>query len=510
MTVRFRTRLAYAATITAFSAVILTGAGLLADAAGQDSQPSASPVPPGQAPSGQAPSGQASSEQAPAEQAPAEPAPSQEAAPNQPPSQSPAEQAPATTAAAQPPNPEAALIDKGRYLAAAGDCVSCHTRPSGEPFAGGLPLKTPFGTIYSANITSDKETGIGGWSEEQLARAMREGIDDEGHHLYPAFPYTAYTNVTDDDIHAIYAYLKSLTPVSYTPPKNELSFPFNQRGLLAIWDALYLKKAPYKPDTAQSAEWNRGAYLVEGLGHCGACHTPRNQLGGERTSLALTGGVYQDDIADAVHEQEIVKEDNMVRAWSAVDLTPSPRGLGAWSVDDIAAYLKTGHNARAGAFGPMAEVVANSTKYLTDADTHAMAVYLKALKPAAQDISQTVTPDQMRQGEIAFTVRCGDCHLPTGLGSPRTPDADPTKVSPPLVGNAIVQAADPASLINVILYGAHETVLNDKSWPKMPGFELDFGLGMDDDQIAVLSDYVRNSWGNQGSAVDPKAVAKQR
>jgi mono/diheme cytochrome c family protein len=414
-------------------------------------------------------------------------------------------------AEATPSTPEAALIEKGRYLAAAGDCVSCHTRPGGEPFAGGLPLKTPFGTIYSANITPDKTTGIGGWSEEQLARAMHEGIDDEGHHLYPAFPYTAYTNVTDEDVGAIYAYLKSLMPVAYTPPPNELSFPFNQRGLLAIWNKLFLKAGRYQPDASQSAEWNRGAYLVEGLGHCGACHTPRNQLGGERASLALTGGVYQDDVTDAVHEQEIVKEDpGMVRAWSAVNLTPSPRGLGAWSLDDIAAYLKTGHNERAGAFGPMAEVVANSTKYLTDADTHAMAVYLKSLKPAAQEIAAKVTPEQMRQGEIAFTVRCGDCHLPTGLGSPKTPDADPTKVSPPLVNNAVVQAPDPASLINVILYGAHETVLNDQSWPKMPGFELDFGLGMDDDQISVLADYVRNSWGNEAGAVDPKAVAKQR
>jgi mono/diheme cytochrome c family protein len=418
--------------------------------------------------------------------------------------------------AVQPAPPPAAatqdpLIEKGRYLAAAGDCVSCHTRPGGEPFAGGLPLKTPFGTIYSANITPDTQTGIGAWTEEQLGHAMREGIDDTGRHLYPAFPYTAYTKVTDADVHAIHAYLKSLTPVTYAPPANEMSFPFNQRGLMVIWNKLFLTQGRYQPDSARSAEWNRGAYLVEGLGHCGACHTPRNQLGGERASLALTGGVYQDDVIDAVHEQEIVDEDpGTIRTWAAVDLTPSSRGLGAWSIDDIAAYLKTGHNERAGAFGPMAEVVANSTKYLTDADDHAIAVYLKGLKPAEQEIAAKVTPDQMRQGEIAFTVRCGDCHLPTGLGSPRTADADPTKVSPPLVGNAIVQAPDPASLINIILYGAHEKELNDRSWPKMPGFELDFGLGMDDDQISFLADYVRNSWGNQGGAVDPKEVGKQR
>jgi mono/diheme cytochrome c family protein len=418
--------------------------------------------------------------------------------------------APTPPAAAAPASPADSLIEKGKYLATAGDCISCHTRPGGEEFAGGLPLKTPFGTIYTANITSDKDSGIGGWTEDQLKRAMREGIADDGDHLYPAFPYTAYTKVTDEDIHAIYAYLQSLKPVKYSPPANEMSFPYSQRGLLAIWNKLYLKTGPYVPDASQSAEWNRGAYLVEGLGHCGACHTPRGRLGGENASLALTGGIYNDAIADSVHENEIVKQDNMVRPWSAVNLTSSPQGLGAWSVEEIAAYLKTGHNARAGAFGPMAQVVTNSTSKLTDADTHAMAVYLKSLPPAAQDIEKAPTADQMQKGEIAFTVRCGDCHLPTGLGSPKTADADPTKVSPPLVGNAVIMAHDPATLINAILYGAHEDVLDDKAWPKMPGFELDFGLGMDDDQVAALATYVRNSWGNKGGAVDPKDVAKQR
>jgi mono/diheme cytochrome c family protein len=416
----------------------------------------------------------------------------------------------AAPVAAAPASPQDALIEKGRYLATAGDCISCHTRPGGEEFAGGLPLKTPFGTIYTANITSDKDAGIGGWTEEQLKRAMREGIADDGDHLYPAFPYTAYTKVTDEDIHAIYAYLQSLKPVKYNPPANEMSFPYSQRGLLAVWNKLFLKTGPYVPDAAQSAEWNRGAYLVEGLGHCGACHTPRNQLGGERASQALTGGTYNDAIVDSVHENEIVKQDNMVRPWSAVNLTSSPQGLGAWSVEEIAAYLKTGHNARAGAFGPMAQVVTNSTSKLTDADTHAMAVYLKSLPPTAQDIEKAPSADQMQKGEIAFTVRCGDCHLPTGLGSPKTADADPTKVSPPLVGNAVVMAHDPATLINTILYGAHEDVLDDKAWPKMPGFELDFGLGMDDEQVAALAGYVRNSWGNKGGAVDAKDVAKQR
>ena len=422
--------------------------------------------------------------------------------------------APAAAPAAAPAEPAAPadpLVAKGQYLATAGDCISCHTRPGGEEFAGGLPLKTPFGTIYTANITADKDTGIGNWTEEQLKKAMREGVADDGDHLYPAFPYTAYTKVTDDDIHAIYAYLKTLKPVKYNPPANEMSFPYSQRYLLSAWNAMFLTKGPYKPDAGQSEEWNRGAYLVQGLGHCGACHTPRGMLGGEKASLALTGGTYNDGVLDSVHEQEIVKQDkDMVRPWSAVNLTSSPQGLGAWSVDEITTYLKTGHNARAGAYGPMAQVVSNSTSKLTDADTHAIAVYLKSLAPTTQDADKTAPPDQMQKGEIAYTVRCGDCHLPTGLGSPQTADADPTKVSPPLVGNAVVQAHDAATLINTILYGAHEDVLSDKAWPKMPGFELDFGLGMDDETVAALATYVRNSWGNKAPAVDPKDVAKQR
>lgn len=413
----------------------------------------------------------------------------------------------AAPAAAAPEDP---LVAKGKYLATIGDCISCHTRPGGEAFAGGLPLKTPFGTIYTANITQDKESGIGNWTEEQLARAMHEGVADDGDHLYPAFPYTSYTKVTDEDVHAIFAYLKTIKPVAYSPPKNEMPFPFSQRGLMAVWNKLFFTEGRYTPDAKQSAEWNRGAYLVQGLGHCGACHTPRNQLGGEKTSLALTGAVYQDEIADAVHEQEIVKQDNMVREWSAVNLTQSPQGLASWSAEEIAQYLKTGHTAYAGATGPMATVITNSLKYLTDEDAKAMGVYLKSLPAATQGIDKKPGADQMQKGEVAFTVRCGDCHLPTGLGSPKTPEADPTKVSPPLVGNPIVLAHDPQSLINIILYGAHESVLDDKAWPKMPGFELDFGLGMDDEQVAALATYVRNSWGNQANAVDAKEVAKQR
>jgi mono/diheme cytochrome c family protein len=400
------------------------------------------------------------------------------------------------------------LIEQGRYLAGAADCISCHTRANGESFSGGRPLYTPFGVIYSANITTDRATGIGAWSEAQVERALRAGIAADGTHLYPAFPYTAYTKVSDQDAHAIYAYLRSLKPVRYTPPRNRMSFPFTVRGLLAAWNLMFFKAGRYQPDAGRPAEWNRGAYLVQGLGHCGACHSPRNFLGGERDTAALTGGAYLDDIADEVVDDKITPmEESTVRTWSAANLTTAPDGLAAWSLDAIAAYLKTGHSARAAAFGPMSEVVGNSTRDLTDADRRAIAVYLKSLAPATQGTPDTPNPAAMKAGEIVYTTRCGDCHLPTGLGMPRSANADASKTAPPLAGNAAVQAPNPATLINVILYGAHEGAQSEGSWPKMSGFEL--SVGLDDEQIAALCTYVRSSWGNHAGAVDASMVAKQ-
>jgi mono/diheme cytochrome c family protein len=412
----------------------------------------------------------------------------------------------ASTAAA---GSDAALIEHGRYLATAGDCISCHTRAGGEPFAGGRALDTPFGVIYSANITPDAVSGLGAWSETDLTRAMREGIARDGTHLYPAFPYTAYTKVTDADIHAIYAFLRSRKPVHYTPPKNAMPFPFNVRASLAVWNSMFFDQGRYVPDNSRSGEWNRGAYLVQGLGHCGACHTPRNILGGERDALALNGGNYLDEIADEVVDGKITPMDERtVRFWSAADLTSTRGGLAAWTVQDIAGYLKTGHSARAAAFGPMSEVVGNSTSHLEAADVRAIAVYLKSLAPAVQAAPSMASAARMKQGEIVFTARCGDCHLPTGLGMPRSPSTDASKTAPPLAGSAALQAPSPATLINVILYGAHERDSADGSWPKMSGFEL--SVGLDDDDIAALCTYVRASWGNQADAVSASAVAKQR
>jgi mono/diheme cytochrome c family protein len=400
------------------------------------------------------------------------------------------------------------LAEQGRYLATAGDCISCHTRPGGEPFAGGRPLNTPFGVIYSANVTPDPKTGIGAWTERQFERALRGGLAADGTHLYPALPYTAYTKVTDQDVHAIYAYMRTVKPVSYTPPKNKMPFPFSIRALLGGWNMMFLDEGRFAPDASHTAEWNRGAYLTQGLGHCGACHAPRNFLGGPVQGGALTGGDYLDEISDEVVDNSITPlDERIVRPWSAPNLTQSPSGLGAWSLEAIAAYLKSGHSVRAGAFGPMSEVIGNSTSRLTDPDIHAIAVYLKSLAPATQSMSPKAAADALKAGEIVYTTRCADCHLPSGLGMPRAANADASKTAPPLAGSAALQAPDPATLINVILYGAHEAALTDGSWPKMSGFEL--SVGLDDEQIAALCTYVRSSWGNRAGAVDAAAVARQ-
>jgi mono/diheme cytochrome c family protein len=337
---------------------------------------------------------------------------------------------------------------------------------------------------------------------------LREGISADGSHLYPAFPYTAYTNVTDQDAHAIYIYLRSLKPVNYARPANKMSFPFSVRALIGGWNMMFFEPGRYAADPTRSAEWNRGAYLTQGLGHCGACHTPRNFFGGERSSEALTGGEFLEEIADEVVNGNITPMDeSTVRPWSAANLTSAASGLGAWSREGIAAYLKTGHNSRAGAFGPMSEVIANSTSHLTDVDINAIAVYLKSLPPNARSVPREPAADLLKAGEIAYTTRCADCHLPTGLGMPRAAGSDGSKTAPPLAGNAALQAPNPATLINVILYGAHESTSAAESWPKMSGFEL--SVGLDDDQIAALCTYVRSSWGNHASAVDAAAVGKQ-
>ena len=390
-----------------------------------------------------------------------------------------------------PLSPEAAKIAAGRYLAIAGNCTSCHTRADGDAFSGGVAFKTDFGTIYSSNITADNEAGIGHWSEAQFVRAMREGLDDEGKHLYPAFPYTSFTRLSDADLSALFAYLRTLRPSGYQAPANELRFPYNQRWLLGIWNWLYFEPKRFEPQPARGAAWNRGAYLVDGPGHCSSCHTPRNFLGAEKRDQYLAGGLYNDKV-----------NGGDVRPWAAVNLTQAASGLRAWSVTDLTSYLKTGHGQRAGSLGPMNEVIGNSVRHLTDVDIQAIAVYIKSLP--AIETSDTQSPGEAEKStnETQYTIRCGTCHLPTGLGS--TPGAE---LGPPLVGNPVVQAPSPASLINVILNTSEVLAPAPAAgWKNMEGF----GDKLDDDQVAAIANYLRSSWGNRGSQVTAADVAKQR
>lgn len=394
---------------------------------------------------------------------------------------------PATQSPADSAPPDASLVKRGEYLVTAGNCTSCHSKPGAAPFAGGVKFTTQFGTVYSTNITADPDTGMGRWTEAQFRRAMREGVRPNGEHLYPVFPYTAFTKLTDADVSAMFAYLRSLPAARARAPENQLSFPFNQRWLLGAWKMMFFEEQRFATDTNQSAQWNRGAYLVEALGHCGACHTPRNFLGAERASAALTGGTYFDKIPGG-----------QIAPWSAVNLTPAPSGLGPWSIDDIKAYLKTGLNAYATSFGPMNDVITNSTRHLADADLHAIAVYLKGLPPQEQDAGAPAGDDVLREGEALYSIHCATCHLPTGQGAIET--------GPSLLGNPVVQASDPASLINVILFGLELPKSPPVQRTRMEPYEGK----LSDAEIAALASFVRAAWGNRGGAVSADLVAQQR
>ncbi len=393
--------------------------------------------------------------------------------------------------AAAPLSPQAAIIEAGRYLAVAGNCSTCHTRADGDPFAGGVEFKTDFGTIYSTNITPDATAGIADWTEAQFVRAMREGVDDEGEHLYPAFPYTAFTRISDTDLSALFAYLKSLAPSGYQAPANDLRFPYNQRWLLGLWKWFFFDAARFQQQPARGAQWNRGAYLVDGLGHCGACHTPRNFLGAEKGDKYLAGGVYNDTIPGGE-----------VRPWAAVNLTQADSGLKTWSVSDLTGYLSTGHGQRAGSFGPMNEVIGNSLRQLNAADVEAMAIYIKSLPAIETSDTQSLSESDLAEGETQYTIHCGTCHLPTGLGS--APGSD---LGPPLVGNPVVQAPSPATLINVILNTSEVlTPAPTAGWKNMQGL----GDKIDDAQVAAIANYLRSNWGNRGGEVTAADVAQQR
>lgn len=376
-------------------------------------------------------------------------------------------------------------VERGRYLAVAGNCVSCHTRPGGEPFAGGLALKTPLGVLHATNITPDPETGIGRWSLEDFRRAMREGIAADGSYLFPAFPYTAYTRMSDADIADLYAWLQSRPAVRYTPPENGIAFMF--RWPMAVWNALFLEQGPRAPDPAQSGEWNRGEYLVNGPGHCGACHTPRNALLAEDPARALAGGTLRGEVAPGVE-----------RTWFAVDLRRVKHGLAAWTEKDLVTYFSKGYGMRGASFGPMNEVIVNSLSQLRPDDQRAIAVYLGSLK-GEEYAGPVVDPSHAGEGADLYAKHCAECHQKNGRGN--------FLKAPALAGNAVVQGENPASLLNVILHGPSLAEgLRYGAWEEMPAF----GKKLDDAEVAALSNYLRGSWGNRAAPVTVDQVAAQR
>ena len=376
--------------------------------------------------------------------------------------------------------PNAEQLRRGQYLVRVGDCASCHTPDNGAPFAGGFGLNTPFGTIYSTNLTSDPETGIGRMSSETFYAALHNGVGSTGAQIYPAMPYTYYTRVSRADADAMLAYLKTTPPVVARPPANKLPFPLNIRFLVKGWNLLFFRPGTFTPDANKSAEWNRGAYLATGLGHCGGCHTPKNFLAGDKTHQPLHGGVL----------------DN----WVAPDLTANPRiGLGSWSHDEVIEYLKTGRNARANAGGAMAEVVSFSTSLMADADLRAMAVYLKDQPASPAGNVASPDPAAMRRGEQIYSDACASCHLLKGVGQ--------SKTFAPLAGNAVLQQSDPTGVMHLILAGSRTAPTATR--PSALSM-ASFGWKLTDHQIADVSTYVRNSWGNQAPPVTAAKVADLR
>ena len=380
-----------------------------------------------------------------------------------------------------PVAPSAEIIAKGKALTEAGDCASCHTADPAKPFAGGKRIDTPFGGIYSANLTPDLNTGIGRWTDEAFLRAMRYGETPYGSRYYPAFPYPHFTKVTRDDIFAIRSYLGTLAPVANTPPPSALRWPLNYRPVMRLWNYAFFRPGIFEPDQSKSAEWNRGAYLVEGLAHCGACHTPKNFLGAERQKVRFTG--------------------SMVDGWFAPRLDQAARGgLKSWSVGDIAEYLLSGRNAHSHADGPMAQVVLNSTSHLSEADAKAIAVYLKGLAAGPAEPSVPApSSSQMASGEKLYKGSCIACHELDGSGAPR--------IYPPLPGNANLQSANPASAIKIVLDGA-ETITTKRA--PNTGSMPPYADKLSDQEVADLVTYIRNAWGNAAPAVTADEVAKLR
>jgi mono/diheme cytochrome c family protein len=373
-------------------------------------------------------------------------------------------------------------IERGRYLAILSDCSSCHTVPgSNQPLAGGRPIETPFGNIVAPNITPDPETGIGSWSDEQFDAAIRRGMRRDGSRLYPAMPYNTYTQMSRDDVLAIRAYLNTVMPVHNPVIANTLPFPFNIRASMRVWNALFFREGEYRPNPDRSAEWNRGSFLVDGPGHCGACHTPKNFLGGDKTSQYLQGGYLQ--------------------GWSAPDITNSGRlGVGGWSNQDLVSYLKSGHNRVTAATGPMGEVVTLSTTHMTDPDLKAIATYLKSLPGRSDEISPLPANDPtVAFGNAIYRDQCSACHGLDGKGVP--------ELFPSLVDSSMVRSDDPTTSIRIVLRGARS--VGTTAQPTAPGMPS-YGRQLDDNEVGAVLTYIRNNWGGAARSVSPEQVSGVR
>ncbi len=394
--------------------------------------------------------------------------------------------------------PSEALIARGAYLARAGNCMGCHTTRGGAAYAGGRGIETPFGTVFSSNLTPDEKTGIGAWSASHFWRAMHNGKSKNGRLLYPAFPYTGFTQMTRDDSNALYAYLQSLPAVAQPNQAHTLRFPYNSQAALAVWRAVYFSPGVYTPDASRSAEWNRGAYLVTGLGHCAACHTARNVLGATE-GLDLAGGLIP------------------MQNWYAPSLVAAHEaGVGNWAPQDIVKLLKTGVSGRASVNGPMAEVVQGSTQYLSDEDLNAMAQFLKELpasygkdeKREPEIALMSTSPDApvaaansvvAAKGAKLYEQNCAQCHGDKGQG---VPDA-----YPPLAANRAVLMPQTVNLVQMVLNGGYApaTAGNPRPFGMPP-----YVLVMDDTDVAAVLTHIRNSWGNRASAVSPLDVNRIR
>ena len=379
-------------------------------------------------------------------------------------------------------------LARGEYLARAADCVACHTAPGGATYAGGVAFKLPFGTIYSPNITPDKDTGIGDWSDDDFVRAMHAGVGKDGRPLYPAFPYTSYTALSRDDILAIKAYLFSLLAVHSPARENDLSFPFNQRWTLSLWNALFLKKQRFQPEEGKSEAWNRGAYLATALGHCGECHTPRNVAFAMKTGEGLAGAELQ--------------------GWMAYNITSDKEhGIGQWSGQDLTDYLSKGHaTGRGTASGPMSEVIANSLQYLTPSDISALVAYLRDVKPQSNGISVSSNASSgvglesanahASLGERVFVGACSGCHLQNGQGR----ETDYAT----LTGTRSVLDPQATNATQIILHGSQWQLGNQRIY--MPSF----GSGYSDVEIAALANYVVSHFGGQSGTLNASDVSKRR